>query len=307
MLALPRRMHRMRLGSILRGLDARNHEAILDRVNYYNKLSSPFPLGPEAQPFRMSLLERRRNYRMDLFATMRYFDPALRVHAIFGDIRHVPESPAIVKARPVEGDNANSILFKLNKIRHFVFVDDPVPFESKKDRLVWRGNAYQPNRRKFLEQFFGHAMCDVGHAEKRLGGKPWQVPYLTIGQQLENKFVLSMEGNDVATNLKWILSSNSLCFMTRPKLETWFMEGRLVPGRHYVLLREDYSDLVDKMLYYASHVPEALGIIDHAHRHVAQFRDRATEDLVSVLVLRKYFDLSGQGGEDGAWMSLYRS
>jgi len=72
---------------------------------------------------------------------------------------------------------------------------------------------------------------------------------MTIDEQLEYKFILSLEGNDVATNLKWIMSSNSLAFMPRPKYETWFMEGNLVPNHHYILIKDDYSDLEERLKY----------------------------------------------------------
>ena len=90
------------------------------------------------------------------------------------------------------------------------------------------------------------------------------------------------------------MASNSLCFMPRPRFETWFMEGRLEPWRHYVPLRDDCADIEEKMDYYATHTDEALEIIANAQRHVAQFKDRQRERLVSLLVARKYFELSGQ-------------
>jgi hypothetical protein len=121
---------------------------------------------------------------------------------------------------------------------------------------------------------------------------------MSIAEQLEYKFVLSLEGNDVASNLKWILSSNSLCFMPRPRVETWFMEGQLVAGRHYVLLRDDFADVEQKVLHYSRHPDEARRILRNAQAHAARFADREAEDLVALLVLRKYFEESGQLAPD---------
>ena len=42
------------------------------------------------------------------------------------------------------------------------------------------------------------------------------------------------------------MSSNSLCFMPKPKYETWFMEGKLIPNHHYVLIEDDYSNLLEQ-------------------------------------------------------------
>ena len=50
------------------------------------------------------------------------------------------------------------------------------------------------------------------------------------------------------------MSSNSVAVMPRPKYESWFMEGRLQPGVHYIEIKDDYSDLEDKIQYYSTHV-----------------------------------------------------
>ena len=38
------------------------------------------------------------------------------------------------------------------------------------------------------------------------------------------------------------MSSNSVAVMPKPKYESWFMEGKLIPDYHYVLIKDDYSD-----------------------------------------------------------------
>jgi hypothetical protein len=112
--------------------------------------------------------------------------------------------------------------------------------------------------------------------------------------QLEYKFIFCPEGNDVSTNLKWAMSSNSICFMPKPRYETWFMEGLLKPGIHYVELKSDYSDLEEKIDYYSTHIEEAETIIANANEHVAQFQNQDLERLLSIKVLERYFELSGQ-------------
>lgn len=82
--------------------------------------------------------------------------------------------------------------------------------------------------------------------------------------------------------------------MPRPRYETWFMEGTLQPGVHYVELRDDFADLDEKIAWYDSHLAEAEAIIENAHRHYRQFSDARNETLVSLLVLQKYFERSGQ-------------
>ena len=169
-----------------------------------------------------------------------------------------------------------------------------MPFQAKKPLAVFRGACHQQHRREFLKLTAGVPGTDIGDTRKSGAEPGFQRDYLSVPQQREYKFILSVEGNDVATNLKWILSSNSLCFMRRPRCETWFMEGRLEAGRHFVALNDDYSDLGEKIDFYNRNPERALEIIRNAQAHVAQFRDARSERTVALMVLAKYFALSGQ-------------
>ena len=113
-------------------------------------------------------------------------------------------------------------------------------------------------------------------------------------EHLDYKFIIALEGNDVASNLKWVMSSNSLAVMTRPTCETWFMEGQLRPDYHYVEVKEDFSDFEDKLKYYIAHPEKAEEIIAHAHEYVSQFRDNKREELLQLMVMQRYFETSGQ-------------
>ncbi len=231
-------------------------------------------------------------YRYDFLATNLFFSKKMNTASTMGDVTFVPKIPSVVKSRPVNCDNTNSVLLKLDSVRHFKFMKDSNSFLSKKNRLVWRGAAWQKHRKDFLEQHFSNPLCDVAQVNS-----PGDFAYgerLTIEQQLRFKFILCIEGNDVATNLKWAMSSNSLCFMTKPKFETWFMEGQLKSGVHYVELADDFSDLDAKINYYSKQTAEALQIIANAQAHVSLFQDKQTEDLISMLVMEKYYHLSGQ-------------
>ncbi|GAF01816.1 hypothetical protein JCM21142_433 [Saccharicrinis fermentans DSM 9555 = JCM 21142] len=108
-------------------------------------------------------------------------------------------------------------------------------------------------------------------------------------EQLNYKFILSLEGNDVATNLKWIMSSHSVAVMPTPKYETWFMEGTLIPDYHYIHIKDDYSDLNDKLNYYIHHPEKTEEIRKNANKYIHQFKNKEREDLISLLVLQKYF------------------
>lgn len=263
-----------------------------DRLSYYNKLSG-FPVLPKTVQTAGRLDRTRSLYFYDLNRYARYFDPKLKLSHLFGDITDVPEEPTIVKSRPINGNNVNSVLMKLDRNRHFYFPPDPLSFASKKPMAVWRGTLNNERRATLVEGFSAHPRCDVG----QVGG--WKMgfaekKFMRVKEQLQYRFILSVEGIDVATNLKWGMNSNSLCFSPKFRFETWFMEGRLKAGVHYVKVKDDFSDLEEKIDYYNYHVEEAGAIISNAKSWVAQFKDERLEDLLSLMVLRRYFERTGQ-------------
>lgn len=267
---------------------------ILQRINYYNKLDYQFEINRELPVHNVLNLKKTGSwfYHYDLTMQLAAFTNKLLFHYTPGDVQTIPCMPTFVKSRPISQENKNSVLLKLNTIRHFNFVVDPFNYAEKKDLLVWRGACYQPHRRHFIETFHSHSLCNVGDTSRdaKLGKKP----FMSIQEQLKYKFILSIEGNEVASNLKWIMASNSLCFMVKPKFETWFMEGLLIPNIHYVELKDDYSDLEDKINFYLKNEGEAARIIKNANNYVKPFLNHQRELLISHLVLLKYFSLSGQ-------------
>ena len=208
----------------------------------------------------------------------------------------MPAEPTVVKSRPVAGDNANSVLLCLNKVRHFTFARDRVAFRDKADTAVFRGKVCAKAKRlRMFEALFGAPGFDLGDTSGRAGVPAgWRRAKLTLSEQLRCKFVLAVEGNDVASGLKWILSSNSLAMMPRPEFETWFLEGTLRGDVHYVEVAPDFSDADEKRRWYAAHPEAAERILAAAHAHVARFLAPRRERLVSLEVLRRYFERTGQ-------------
>lgn len=274
-----------------------DNEYIQTRLNYYNKLNTNFSL-PESsktiQEFKLSRIKKESVYYFDLLEYLRYFNKNSKILYQFGDITTVPEFPSFIKSRPIEGDNSNSILMNLNKIRHFIYVNDSIQFKNKQNILFWRGKIFQSHRKYFMSKFYNHPLCNVGQTNtKKCENLVWIKEKVTISDHFKYKFILTIEGNDVASNLKWVMSSNSLSFMVKPKFETWFMEGTLIPNFHYVLLKDDYSDLEEKIEYYSQNIREAEFIIHNANEYVNQFKNKELERIIALNVIDKYIRLSG--------------
>ncbi|OAM29307.1 lipopolysaccharide A protein [Eikenella longinqua] len=274
-------------------LPAETQQHIHERVDYYNKQNQPFTISGSLTPIGQAGAFKRgdhiSSYYYDLAALLRYFPASARFAYEFGDVTHIPAQPAFVKSRPIRKDNQHSVLLKFDSVRHFYIYPDRTPFAAKQDRLVWRGAAHQEQRLRFLRQYHSHPLCDVGCVLKQSAHEPYHRSFLSVGQQLQYKYILSIEGNDVATNLKWILASRSLCFMTSPVYETWLMEGHLQPEIHYVHLQPDYSDFDEKLNFYRQHPQAAERIIRNANAYMQPFFQPKQELITSLLVMQKYF------------------
>lgn len=293
-LMLPALLYERSLKRKLATLSKYNNTEIYDRVNYYNKLTRICYMDDSATALADMQIRSPKAYYFDTFEYTRYFDKSLKIKLLAGDITHIPNVPSLQKSRPINGDNLNAVLLKLDKKRHFFFVNDHIPFSQKKGMLIGRGTMSQPHRIAFMDRYFNHPLCNLGEVRKS-GGKPeWIKPKITIRQHLEYKFILSLEGNDVATNLKWIMSSNSIAVMPKPKYETWFMEGKLIPDYHYIQISDDYSDLEEKLNFYLINQDRAMQIIANANNFTKQFFDKQKEDLIALLILEKYFYYTGQ-------------
>lgn len=285
--------YRQEIARLKSKLTKREIEDAEKRVGYYCKEMNA-PILPSGNTFVKDFRKPKtpKAYYFDTYEYARFFDENQPIDFVFGDVTHVPETPSIVKSRPISDNNQNSILLNLDKARHFVWVKGDKPFLQKKDLLIGRGAIYQQHRYDFYEKYFDHPLCDLGAVGKvGMTKEAWLKPKISIKKHLDYKFILSLQGNDVATNLKWILSSNSVAVMPKPTIETWFMEGTLIGGKHYIEIKPDYSDLEEQLKFYIANPDKCLEIIDNAHKHCERFFNKNVEDLCSLMVLDTFLNL----------------
>ena len=288
---VPVKSYDKKIDELYKTVSKENLFKIEKRVDYYNKIQDSkkgFHSGTNVK----DLLKPKtpKSYYFDTYEYARFFPGNYPINFRFGDVNTILEYPMITKSRPIRGNNENNILLNLDKARHFVSVKGDIDFLKKENKLIGRAGVYQEHRIRFYERYFNNALCDLGQVNKRQGNSDWIKPKISIADHLKNKFILSLEGNDVATNLKWIMSSNSIAVSPPLTMETWYMEGTLQPDVHFIGIDADYKNLEEKLQYYIDHDKEALEIINNAQEHRNQFNNRAVENLTSLLVLKKYFD-----------------
>lgn len=148
----------------------------------------------------------------------------------------------------------------MDRCRLDIRLHDKIPFTEKADRVIFRGSVKSSEqRRRFIETFRDNPRIDTadtrsGHSAQETG----TAKQITLYAHLGSKFIMTFEGND------------------------------------YIEVRDDYSDLEEKIDYYIAHPEQAQQIIDQANDFARQFYDSRRERFISLLVMKKYFEKTGQ-------------
>lgn len=224
--------------------------------------------------------------------------------------------PILVKTRPVHPpSNCRSVLFRLNTVRHYrlmkqvATMKQKLLFSQKKSVVLWRGapTGYgfgnnipfrSVSRQSLVEKyaFLPAPWIDVGlvipasQQERYSNFQKYTKDKKSLTEMLTYKYLLSVEGNDVATNLKWIMASHSVLMAPSFQIESWFLEHRLRPYIHYLPIQDDFSDVQDQFNWAEQHPKECERIISNANQYVEQFLNESREKKVLSDVLRWYLD-----------------
>jgi len=83
---------------------------------------------------------------------------------------------------------------------------------------------------------------------------------MSMSLMLQHKALIVLEGNDVASGLKWALYSNSVVMAPKFTKSSWVMEDLLVPWVHFIPLDDSFEDVDEKMQWVLDHDEEAQAI-----------------------------------------------
>lgn len=259
-------------------------------------------------------------YAAPVAQLLQELDSERHVTVSMGDSRLSVGEQCIAKSRNIV--SANVCLGKLNELRHFppslvsILMHDK-PLHLKKSAAVWRGAStghWQntpevragsvASRMKLVMNWIDNddPRLDIGIyplvqegimcSDALMLAQRSVKNHLDIACQLSYKYIICLEGNDVATALKWVFASNSIPIMPNPEVESWFMEGLLVPWIHYVPIEADTLDLLEKIEWCEAH-PEALDKINsNNHAYIRMFLSPATEKNIFLEVLRTLLTLN---------------
>lgn len=216
-------------------------------------------------------------------------------------------------------ENFQPIVWKLASDRHFKKLGDVYRYDTswshKKDMAIFLGqltgsregydkeltdeeNCHNMKRCRLVYQ---HANSTLVHA--RLTSTRGRLPDVLNGVELlsdkvkldvllEHKGIIMMEGNDVASGLKWALLSQSVVLMPPPKHTSWAMEELLQPWVHYVPLDDFATNVEERMQWVIDNDEQARRISERATLWMEDlvFHPDAKEDdrIIQEEILRRY-------------------
>ena len=200
------------------------------------------------------------------------------------------------KSRPIDLINNLNILLNLNTPRHWQGLEDvkkyDIPFDKKNNKIIWRGTSTGNKRVKFVEKYQNHQNQNIdikfSHLCQDVIDNNYILSKLLITEQLQSKFLISIEGNDVATNLKWMLYSNSVVIMPRPTVCSWIMEDKLISGIHYIEIKSDYSDLEEKYKWCLNNLEKCKIIAENGKKYIEQFLNQENEIKITNKIIEIY-------------------
>ena len=211
------------------------------------------------------------------------------------------------------------IVWKLATDRHYKKLNDVYRYDTqwshKKDMAIFRGqltgsrdgydkdktddeNCHDLKRCRLVYNHADSSFIDArltstrGRMPDVLNGVEMLAEKVKINSLLEYKGIIMIEGNDVASGLKWALLSQSIVLMPVPKHTSWCMEELLEPWVHYIPLDDFATNVEERMRWVVDHDEEAQRISERATLWMEDlvFHPDAKEDdrLISEDILRRY-------------------
>lgn len=234
-----------------------------------------------------------------------------------------PDSQQCTSTRPrmfSKGDDPvySPILWVLRRTRHFGGLSQipamDTAWEAKEDKAVWRGtltgiraisvnhsdyvNCMKMLRCRVAYKYDQSSLVDAGLAHKwpqfpaTINGRSLVKGFLSVSEQLRCKAIIILEGNDVATGLKWALLSRSVVMMPPPTVTSWLMEEILEPWVHYIPLDKDGSNAEERVQWMIDNDEKTRKIAERAtlFMYDLMFHPDADADDIQVKteIMRRY-------------------
>ncbi|MBE0405174.1 glycosyl transferase family 90 [Halomonas citrativorans] len=246
-------------------------------------------------------LEFKNSYREDMDRFIEVNDAFSKIFPVsFGDGPLKKGELAFVKTRIIDRQCDQSIILKFNSIRHWNVlpkIKNDIPWQEKDSNLIWRGTTTgirnHGKRVSLVRNYKARYNVGFSHLNKQASAEfdKYVVGRVSVKDQLKFKYIISIEGNDVATNLKWILASNSVPVMPKSTRESWLLESQLIPYVHYVPLNDNLDNLDEVYEWCLNNDEHCKQIAENGKRYMEMFFDENNEKEIYRMIYREYRSL----------------
>jgi Glycosyl transferase family 90 len=258
-----------------------------DHIAWEHAQYDTFALPEDYPPILMQFgdLPHSHDYRFVSFPHFKKFRQAATPAELNGAVNN----DEMIKKAKYCYDNARQrlksdtpyqpIVWKLASHRHYGLLDQvsikDKSWDEKKNMAVFRGqltgslgydkdasplsNCLKLSRCRLVYNHGNSTLVNAlltstrGRLPDSINGVKLTTSSVTIRHLLRYKGIVMLEGNDVASGLKWALLSNSVVLMPIPKHTSWAMEERLIPWIHYIPLNDEATDVEEKMQWILEH------------------------------------------------------
>ncbi|WP_258098003.1 glycosyl transferase family 90 [Marinoscillum pacificum] len=209
----------------------------------------------------------------------------------YGEHGETGTLPIIRKAR--QTTDKTSTLYDLRSLRFNTpcveVSSSDIPWNKKNNNVIWRGaTTGSKTRESFVKKYFDNYDIGFSNVKQKPHLEPFKKNTISIAEQLKSKFIVSLQGNDIASNIRWTLFSNSVLIMPKPKWTSWAMDEKLNPQEHYLELNDDLSNLEDLLEWAQSNDSLCQQIAQNGKNFISQVLDSEYDDQIRFRLLDQY-------------------
>jgi Glycosyl transferase family 90 len=205
------------------------------------------------------------------------------------------------------------------------------PFDDKKDKLVWRGNVPSnipvllelgtdvsgvQQRITLVKTFANHPLVDAKFIKDQDDRTTFpetlydSSQQISMGDLLQHKYILAVEGTEASTDILWVLFSNSVLFLSNVTYTTWAMEDLLQPYVHYIPVHRNMSNVADQVRWAQQHPELCREIVKRSSQYVYDlfFHPRAAreEEQIMRAMIHRYDQFVLQAKPIVKWGHVFR-
>ncbi|MCR4937578.1 MAG: hypothetical protein K5987_05425 [Lachnospiraceae bacterium] len=153
-----------------------------------------------------------------------------------------------------------------------IYEASKIPYEY--DKLFWIGALSHPTRK---------TLCELGESDSRIEAvsMDWirqrgrdvtpgdATIYVSLKDHTKYKYLIDLQGHGYSGRVKMLMFSGRPLFLADRELKEYWYDG-IKPFEHYIPVREDLSDLIERLDWAEKNEKEAFQIADNARKFACE-------------------------------------